>query len=92
MSSLMLIMMLALGTGRESRRRLIRARRSSVAGRIKMGWEEEFQAPIEAFDIVSLSLPTTEVHAKVDRNVTEHEGQAQNRSSTISLPRPIWLG
>jgi len=57
-----------------------------------MGWEEEFQAPLEAFDVVSLSLPTTEVNAKVDRNVTKHQGQAQNRSSTISLPRPIWLG
>jgi hypothetical protein len=57
-----------------------------------MGWEEEFQAPIEAFDIVSLSLSTTEVNATVDRNVTEHQGQARNRSSTISLPRPIWLG
>ena len=85
-------MMLALGTGRESRGLLIRARRSTVAGRIKMGWEEEFQAPIEAFDVASLSLPTTEVNAKVDRNVTEHQGQAQNRISEISMPRPIWLG
>lgn len=85
-------LMLALGTGRESRGLLIRARRSTVAGRIKMGWEEEFQAPLEAFDVVSLSLPTTEVNAKVDRNVTKHQGQAQNRSSTISLPRPAWLG
>jgi hypothetical protein len=92
MSSLMLIMMLAMGMGRQSRCLLIRARRSTVAGRIEMGWKEEFQAPIEAFDVVSLSLSTTEVNAKVDRNVTEHEGQAQNRSSTISLPRPIWLG
>jgi hypothetical protein len=57
-----------------------------------MGWEEEFQAPIEAFDVVSLSLSTTEVNAKVDRNVAKHQGQAQNRISTISLPRPIWLG
>ena len=51
-------LMLALGTGRESRGLLIRARRSTVAGRIEMGWEEEFQAPIEAFDVVSLSLST----------------------------------